>query len=326
VSEGGRARSVFVTGASGLVGRKTVARLAAAADRPGTLVCLDLREPPVGSRIPGVVYQAGDVRDPALAKQLAQHRVEVVVHLAAVVTPGPRSSRELEYEIDVLGTRNVIRACLETGVRQLVCLSSGAAYGYHANNPDPLCESDPLRGNESFAYAWHKRLVEEELARVRELHPELSQLVFRPGTILGDSVASPITALFERRLIVGVAGSPAPFVFIWDEDVAACIEKGIRERRSGIYNLAGDGTVALPEIARRLGRRYLPLPPALLAALLAAGHRLGLSSRSAEQVDFLRYRPVLSNQKLVREFGFTPSLTSEQCFERYRRQRFGGNV
>jgi len=320
------ARCVLVTGASGLVGRKTVARLAAAADRPRTLVALDLREPPAASRLPGVIHVAGDVRDPALAKQLAEHRVEVVVHLAAVVTPGRRSSRRLEYEIDVLGTRNVVLACLETGVRQLVYLSSGAAYGYHADNPVPLRESDPLRGNESFAYAWHKRLVEEELARVRDRHPELLQLVFRPGTILGESVASPITALFERRIVVGVAGSEAPFVFIWDDDVAACLEKGIRERRSGTYNLAGDGAIALPEIARRLARPYLPLPAALLAALLGGLHRLGLSGRGSEQVDFLRYRPVLSNEKLVREFGFTPSLTSEECFERYRRLRFGAKA
>jgi UDP-glucose 4-epimerase len=315
-----------VTGASGLVGRKTVARLAAAADRPECLVALDLREPPAASTLPGVVHVAGDVRDPALAKLLAQHRVEVVVHLAAVVAPGRRSSRQLEYEIDVLGTRNVVRACVETGVRQLVVLSSGAAYGYHADNPVPLRESDPLRGNRSFAYAWHKRLVEEELASVRERHPELSQLVFRPGTILGESVASPITALFERRLIVGVAGSESPFVFVWDDDVAACIEQGIRGRRSGIYNLAGDGALSLAEIARRLGKRHLPLPPALLAALLAGLQRLGLSSRGAEQVDFLRFRPVLSNERLVREFGFTPSLTSEQCFERYRRLRFAGRA
>ena len=326
MSEASGARCVLVTGASGLVGRKTVARLAAASDRPRTLVALDLREPPAASRLPGVIYVAGDVRDRALAKQLAEHRVEVVVHLAAVVTPGRRSSRQLEYEIDVLGTRNVVLACLETGVRQLVYLSSGAAYGYHADNPVPLRESDPLRGNESFAYAWHKRLVEEELARVRDRHPELLQLAFRPGTILGESVASPITALFERRIVVGVAGSEAPFVFIWDDDVAACLEKGIRERRSGTYNLVGDGAIALPEIARRLAKPYLPLPAALLAALLGGLHRLGLSGRGSEQVDFLRYRPVLSNEKLVREFGFTPSLTSEECFERYRRLRFGAKA
>ena len=33
----------------------------------------------------------------------------------------------------------------------------------------------PLRGNESFAYAHHKRLVEEELCSYRERHPELPE-------------------------------------------------------------------------------------------------------------------------------------------------------
>jgi UDP-glucose 4-epimerase len=70
---------------------------------------------------------------------------------------------------------------------------------------------------------------------------------------------------------------------------------------------------------------FLPLPPALLAALLGAAQRLGLSARGAEQVDFLRHRPVLSNEKLVREFGFAP-LASEVCFERYRRARFGPGI
>ena len=245
------------------------------------------------------------------------------MHLAAVVTPGRRSSRELEYAIDVLGSRNVLEACVRAGVRQLVVASSGAAYGYHADNPVPLRETDPLRGNESFAYAWHKRLVEEELAQAREAHPELLQFVLRPGTILGERVASPITALFERPVIVGVAGAEAPFVFVWDEDVAGCIVHGIRGRRSGVYNLAGDGALPLREIARRLGRPYLPLPPALLAGALRGLQALGLSARGPEQVDFLRYRPVLANEKLKRELGFTPRYTSEECFERYRRLRFG---
>jgi len=314
-------RSVLVTGASGLVGRQVVARLAAGPGAIGTLVAADLREVPREERLPGVHYVRSDVRDPALAKLLEEHAVDTVVHLAAVVTPGPDSSRALEYEIDVLGTRNVAQACLRAGVAHLVYTSSGAAYGYHPDNPERLRESDPLRGNEDFAYSWHKRLAEEDLARVRAAHPELSQLVFRPGTILGARVASPIAALFERRVIVGVAGSTAPFVLIWDEDVAECIVQGVRERRTGVYNLAGDGVITLPEIARRLGRTYLPVPPALLAGALRTLQWLRLSARGPEQVEFLRYRPVLANEKLKREFGFTPRFTSEECFEHYRRLR-----
>ena len=69
--------------------------------------------------------------------------------------------------------------------------------------------------------------------------------MFRPGTILGERVANPITAIFDRPVVVGVRGSDAPFVLVWDEDVAGCIVEGIRERRTGIYNLAGDGAITL---------------------------------------------------------------------------------
>ena len=320
---GAAARSVLITGASGLVGRQVVERLASQADGPGTIVALDLRQPPPEEQRSGVVYETLDIRNPELPKLLEQHAVDTVVHLAAVVTPGPTSSRELEYQIDVVGTQNVVDACVATGVGQIVYTSSGAAYGYHADNPVPLRESDPLRGNEAFAYAWHKRLAEEILARTRTDHPELLQLVFRVGTILGERVASPITALFERPVVVGVRGSDAPFVLVWDEDVAACIMHGIDERSAGVFNLCGDDAVALPEIARRLGKPYLALPAALLGGALATAHKLGISARGAEQVDFLRYRPVLANDALVNEFGFTPRFTSDECFEHYRQIRFG---
>jgi UDP-glucose 4-epimerase len=315
-------RSVAITGASGLVGRQVVARLASdpAVD---TVVALDLREPDASDRLSGVRYETADIRNAGMAEIFRRHGVDSVVHLAAVVTPGPDSTRELEFSIDVLGTRNVANACLEAGVGQIVYTSSGAAYGYHADNPVPLRETDPLRGNEAFAYSWHKRLAEQELAELRAAHPELGQLVFRVGTILGERVASPITALFERPAIVGVVGSDAPFVLIWDEDVAACIVKGLLERRTGVYNLCGSGALALPEIARRLGKVYLPLPSFVLAGVLGLLHGLGISARGPEQVDFLRYRPVLANDALVQDFGFEPRFTSEACFEHYRRLRFG---
>jgi UDP-glucose 4-epimerase len=318
------ARSVLVTGASGLVGRQVVAQLAQEPGCVEQIVALDLREPPPELRRGGVTYLAGDIRDPELRKTLEAHGTDALVHLAAVVTPGGGSTRELEYAIDVLGTENVVEACLGAGVRQLVYTSSGAAYGYHPDNPVPLREDHPLRGNREFAYAHHKRLVEEMLERQRREHPELAQLIFRPGTILGESVQSPITAMFDRPAVVGVAGHDAPFVLIWDEDVAACIVKGLREGRSGIYNLAGDGAISLREIARRIGKPYLPLPAPLLRGVLGLLQSVGVSARGAEQVDFLCHRPVLDNQKLRSEFGFVPRFTSEECFEHFRRLRFGG--
>jgi UDP-glucose 4-epimerase len=317
------ARSVLVTGASGLVGSHVVALLA---DRPGGIervVALDVREPAEGDRHEGVEYRTGDIRDPELASVLRDDEVDTVVHLAAIVTPGPDSTRELEYSVDVLGTENVLSCAVGAGVRQVVYTSSGAAYGYHADNPVPLREDDALRGNPEFAYSDHKRLVEEMLERYRREHPDLAQLVFRPGTVLGKTVENQITAIFDRPVVVGVRGSDAPFVLIWDADVARCIVKGIVERRTGIYNLTGDGAITLPEIARRLDKRYVPLPAPLLELTLRVLRALRLSRLGPEQVRFLRFRPVLANDRLKDEFGFTPSLTSEECFDRYRAARFG---
>lgn len=314
--------SVLVTGSSGLIGKRVIAQLAERTGDISHLVAMDLQDVPREKWLPGVTYLSGDIRNPQLGKLLKEHEVTCVVHLAAIVMPRERSTPDLEYSIDVLGSENVLKACLEAGVRQLVYTSSGAAYGYHADNPVPLVEDDPLRGNPGFTYSAHKRLVEAMLARAREEHMQLAQLIFRPGTILGETVKNPITAIFERPIVLGVLGSDSPFVFVWDEDVAAAIVKGIREHRCGIFNLAGDGAITLREIARRLGKPYLPVPAFVFAGILRVARAMGLTHLGPEQVRFLRYRPVLSNERLKNEFGFTPSCSSEACFDRYRALHF----
>jgi len=310
-------RSVLVTGAGGYVGRQLVAALVQQAPEVTTLVAMDLREPEPKARLEGVIYEVGDVRDPELVESLRRHHVDTVVHLAAIVTPGRGSTRELEFSVDVLGTRNVLDACLAAGVTRLVVTSSGAAYGYHADNRIPLDEDDPLRGNPEFAYSDHKRQVEEMLAEARRSHPELGQLVFRPGAILGVQVANQITALFQKPFVLGIAGADTPFTFIWDRDVVACLVKGVRERATGIYNLAGDGSTPMRAIAQRMGKPYLPIPAWLLRGALSLLRPLGLSQYGPEQVDFLRYRPVLSNARLKREFGYRPERSSDEVFELY---------
>ena len=317
-------RRVLVTGAAGYLGRGLVRSLAA---RRGTAAALDgvvasdVREVPAAARLPGIDYAALDVRDASLEAVLQHHRIDTVVHLAAIVTPGPTSNRELEYSVDVLGTRNVLDCCVRAGVGKLVVSSSGAAYGYHADNPAWLTESDALRGNEEFAYSHHKRLVEEMLTEYRARHPQLRQVVFRVGTILGETTRNQITALFDRPRLLALRGSDSPFVFIWDEDVIGAIERAIDTDAAGIYNVAGDGALSIHDIAARLGKPCLTVPPGLLRAALAVLHPLGLVPYGPEQVNFLRYRPVLDNRRLKSEFGYVPRKTSAEVFDFYCRAR-----
>jgi UDP-glucose 4-epimerase len=309
--------AVLVTGARGYVGALLMKELAARRGELSRLVALDVRETPPAERRAGVEYETLDIRSAELRAVFARHRPEVVVHLASIVTPGKKSDRAFERSVDVGGTENVLAACVATGARKLIVTSSGAAYGYHADNPEWLAETDALRGNPEFAYSDHKRQVEELLARARVEHPALGQLILRPGTILGETAANQITALFEKPVVLGLTGAASPFVFAWDADVVACLVKGVLTDATGIYNVAGDGVVTLREVARALKKPYVALPVPVVAAALALMKRLGVTQYGPEQVGFLRYRPVLSNANLKSGFRYLPRKTSRETLDFY---------
>ena len=306
-------KRVLITGADGFLGRSLVAALAHSGEC-ALLVAQDVREVPAERRLAGVVYEQQDVRDVNLVEVFKRHGVDTVVHLAAIVTPGRDSSREFEYSVDVLGTQNVLQACVNAHVDHLLVSSSGAAYGYHADAPDWLVETDPLRGNEVFAYSHHKRLVEESLELYRRVQPRLKQTVFRIGTILGEKVDNQITALFEKDCLIAIHGSESPFVFIWDEDVTGAFLHALRSGKDGIYNLAGDGALGVRELASLLGKRTREMHAPMLQLALWVGSKLRISRYGPEQLDFLRYRPVLNNRRLKEDLGYTPSKTSREAF------------
>ena len=120
---------------------------------------------------------------------------------------------------------------------------------------------------------------------------------------------------------MAIKGSDSPFVFIWDQDVVGCLLRAIETDQAGIYNVAGDGVLTIHEIAAKLGKRCLVLPPGLLRLALRVLKALGLTQYGPEQLDFLRYRPVLDNTRLKTEFGYVPQLTSAQVFDLYLNAR-----
>lgn len=304
---------ILITGAAGGIGQALLAEMPSGRD----ILATDIR-PPAG--LPsGAEYRPLDVRGNDPEKVIGDWKPEVVVHLASIVTPPKGSTREFEYSVDVGGSRKVLDACIAHGVRRLVVTSSGAAYGYHADNSVPLRETDALRGNEEFAYAHHKRLVEEMLAEARRDHPELEQVVLRVGTVLGEGMENQITALFRRDPLLGVSGSESPFVFIWTRDLARILLRAATDGPPGIYNVAGDGALGTRDLAAVLGKKVRWLSPALLKLALGIAKPLGLSRYGPEQVRFLQFRPVLDNTRLKTEFGYVPEKTSAEVFDLWRK-------
>ena len=304
---------VLITGGAGFLGTRVAEALATRSDVE-LVVAADVRQP--HQNVVGVSFEDCDVTLPdSLPPLLKRHRINAVVHLAAIVSPG--RDHELEYRVDVDGTRHVLKACAEAGVRRIVVSSSGAAYGYHPDNPAWLRETHPVRGNDEFPYSRHKRLVEEMLQSYRAEHPQMEQVVFRIGTILGATVANQITRLWDGSRLLAIRGSDSPFVFVWVDDVAQAMARAATDGPPGIFNVAGDGALTVHELARRLGKPLLRVPAWALAAALRVGRALRLTVHGPEQVRFLRYRPVLANDALKQEFGYTPAKTSAEAFEAY---------
>ncbi|HEY9020341.1 SDR family oxidoreductase [Seohaeicola sp. SP36] len=303
---------ILITGGAGMVGRALAEALPAK-----DVIVTDLSDRGLPE---GLEFRRMDVTGTDPDQVIGAIRPEVVVHLASIVTPPPGMTRAQAHAVDVTGTRHVLEACVAHGVRRLVVTSSGAAYGYHADNPVPLTEDAPCRGNPEFAYADHKRQVEEMLAAARARHPGLEQVVLRVGTVLGAGVDNQITALFRRRRLLAIRGSDSPFVFIWTRDLARIVRRAATDGPAGIYNVAGDGWMSVDALAAALGKPVLRVPAWALRAALAVLHPLGLSQYGPEQVRFLQYRPVLDNTRLKRDFGYVPDLTSAQVFDLWRRE------
>ncbi|MBB4861772.1 UDP-glucose 4-epimerase [Pseudomonas nitritireducens] len=308
---------VLITGAAGFLGQSLLNDLAIQ-HLDWTLIAADTKRlNPQGLR-PNIEPVLLDLGISAQTRACVEGcRPDAIVHLASVVNPPPGMSADKHHAIEVGGTRTLIEAAQESGVQQLIVTSSATAYGFHRDNAEWIDENQPLRGNPDLLHARYKQEIEQLLATARKSYPQLKQLILRPGTILGRRVHNPLAELFARPSLVGVLGHRSRFVFIWDQDVVNVIRQGLERGSEGIYNLAGDGALSLREIAGLLGKPYRPLPAGLMRAGLGLLKPLGLSRFGPEQVDYLRYRPVLDNRRLKEEFGYQPRYSSREAFLAY---------
>ncbi|MCP1621463.1 NAD-dependent epimerase/dehydratase family protein [Pseudomonas nitroreducens] len=308
---------VLVTGAAGILGQSLLNELAVQ-HLDWTLIAADMQRIKSQGLRPNIEPVSLDLSVAANTRACVEHwKPDAIVHLAAVVNPPREMTPQKRHAIEVGGTRALIEAARETGVQQLIVTSSGAAYGFHRDNAEWIDESHPLRGHPQLLHARCKQEIEQLLASARERYPQLKQLILRPGTILGRRVHNPLAELFARPTLVGVLGHRSRFVFIWDQDVVNVIRQGLERGSEGIYNLAGDGALSMREIAGLLNKPYRPMPASLMRVGLGLLKPLGLSRFGPEQVDYLRYRPVLDNRRLKEEFGYEPRYSSREAFLAY---------
>jgi UDP-glucose 4-epimerase len=263
------------------------------------------------------VHASFDIRNDEFFIWVEKIKPDVIIHLASIIQLPKLMTVNQAHDIDVKATERLLETSVKVGVKKFVITSSGAAYGYWEDNSDWLTEDMPVRGNDDYFYSSHKRQVEEILVRYRKEYPQLSQVVLRPGTVLGPDFNNPITNIFSKKIICGIARSESPFVIIWIDDLVNYLIEAAVTDIQGVYNVAGDGTLTLKNIAKRLNKFYLPIPSNLLKFLLCILKPLKLSQYGPEQVKFIEFRPVLANDKIKANFKYQPSKSTEQAFEAF---------
>ena len=168
---------IVITGASGLVGGNLVRALLAQGRRVRALVHRDRRA------LAGLDVETvpADLTDQASLKQ-AFRGAEAVYHLASSISISMENWDELQ-RVNVIGTRNVIEACLQNNVRRLIYFGSIHAYD-HAPFDQPLDEDRPLlMGDRIPPYERSKALAEMETRR--SLDRGLDSVILIPTAIAG---------------------------------------------------------------------------------------------------------------------------------------------
>ncbi|MEX0757835.1 MAG: NAD-dependent epimerase/dehydratase family protein, partial [Acidimicrobiia bacterium] len=117
--------TVLVTGGSGVVGASLIRHLIERGMAVSALSRTSASD--VILRNVGAAPVRGDVTDPATLRS-AVAGVELVYHVAGVNTMCPVDPSEL-YRVNVDGSRNVVAAAEDAGVRRIVYTSSAAAIG-----------------------------------------------------------------------------------------------------------------------------------------------------------------------------------------------------
>jgi FlaA1/EpsC-like NDP-sugar epimerase len=122
-----RSATVLVTGGTGCIGSTLVAQLAARC--PGRLISVSPGATDNGPRHADAEYRYADVRDRAAMDALiSEVKLDLVFHVAAQRDPGLAEAEvHRTVSTNVLGTRAVLTAAAQAGVKQVVCASTGKA-------------------------------------------------------------------------------------------------------------------------------------------------------------------------------------------------------
>jgi dihydroflavonol-4-reductase len=303
----------FVTGATGFVGSH-VARVLA---EQGADLRLLVRSGSDPKNIEGLKADrvVGDLCDPAsLEKGMAG--CDVVFHVAADYRLWVRDPERM-YRANVEGTRAILKAALQNGVRRVVYTSSVATMGFTSNG-HAVDENSPVSLNNMIGPYKRSKFLAEEVA-IEAGHSGMDVVVVNPSTPVGERDIKPTPT---GRIILDFLKEKFPAYVDTGlnlVDVSECahghvaaLEKG----RSGERYILGGENLTLKQILDKLAAiTGLPSPKVRVPYVVAlatgvvdeilTGRILKREPRATiDAVRMGRKKMFVSSSKAARELGW----------------------
>lgn len=249
----------LVTGATGFLGQWLTLQLL----EEGHEVSLLVRNP---SKLTESLKKAhhiaiGDISDPN-SLQKAFENQEIVFHLAGLIAY-KRSERPAMEQVNVVGTQNVVDACLATGVRRLIHMSSVAAVGASFDGKNILNEESPYNLHQlDLGYFETKRKAEEIVVHACK-HKNLDAVMLNPSNIYGAGDAEK----GSRKTQIKVAKGKFPFYpvggcsVIRVEDAVQATIKAAQVGKTGERYILSGENITIQQLFEKIAKAGGVEPP-----------------------------------------------------------------
>jgi nucleoside-diphosphate-sugar epimerase len=239
---------VLVTGASGHIGANLV-RTLLRGEQPGVGAIRVLVQPGVGDEgIRGLDVERaeGDLRD-AAAMRAAVAGCDRVYHVAAKVSTLAGGEQEI-FDVNVVGTRNLLEAARAAGVQRVVVSGSLSAVGNPVDTPSN--EKVPFNPfAHDMPYAWTKALVElacwEAAANGQDVVVATSCAVLGPNDYVPSRMGRVLLDFANGKLRAYIPGG---FEFVSARDIVRGHILAMESGRSGQKYIFCSGFMSVDDL------------------------------------------------------------------------------